>query len=601
MREQNTTNNKTNVNANTNADLSRLFQRMASALQLLGENPFKVNAHNRVARVLKDLTEDIRTIAAENPDKAVNLISDIEGIGAKSAKKIVEYLNTGRITEYDELMSRIPSGLFDILAIPGLGPKTVKLMWEQLDITTLNQLKKNLDNPALAGLPRMGKKTIENIRKAISFVEQSADRIEIGLAHPFAADLVERLRAVKGVKRVQYAGSLRRGKETIGDIDILVSCKDAKAVRDRFTTFPEVMQILAGGETKSSVRIKSDHLVIQCDLRIVPDSVYGAALMYFTGSKEHNVVLRERAIKQGKRLNEYGLFQGTDERPQDNNVKPIASKSEEEIYAALDLPCIPPELREEHLNLNNIPTNLIKLTDIKAELHAHTNQSDGKLTLDELIEEAQERGYHTIAVTDHSQSSVIANGLSPDRLRKHIENIRKANERHAGITVLAGSEVDILIDGSLDYEDDLLAQLDIVVASPHASLRQEPAVATKRLLRAIRHPLVHIIGHPTGRIILNREGLHPDINQLCQAAAESNTALEINANWKRLDLRENHVRTAIKHQTLIAIDTDAHNRNHFDNLQYGIKTARRAGLSKQSCINTWPAKKLHHWLKSKRK
>ncbi len=348
---------------------------------------------------------------------------------------------------------------------------------------------------------------------------------------------------------------------------------------------------------------------MQADLRIVPEAAYGAALMYFTGSKEHNVRLREIAIRQDMRLNEYGLYAGTEERPQDRGAEPVAAAAEEEIYAALGLPFVPPELREDSLLKSaqggrNLPLaggrRPIELEDVRAELHAHTTASDGKLQVEELARCAEGRGFHTLAITDHSKSQVIANGLDEERLLRHVDAIREADAKIPGIRLLAGSEVDVLPDGRLDYDDEVLARLDVVVASPHASLRQDPAAATARLLRAIRHPLVHILGHPTGRFVGRREGLSPDMNALFEAAAEHDTALELNANWLRLDLRDSHLRGALDRGCKIAIDTDAHRERDFDNLVYGILTARRAGLEPASCINTWPEEKLHAWLRSKR-
>jgi DNA polymerase (family 10) len=320
--------------------------------------------------------------------------------------------------------------------------------------------------------------------------------------------------------------------------------------------------------------------------------------MYFTGSKEHNVHLREIAIERDMRLNEYGLYEGTEERPQDHGAKPVAADTEEAIYEALGLSFVPPELREE--GVDRPPERLIEQGDVRAELHAHTTASDGRLSIDELARCAKERGFHTLAVTDHSKSSVIANGLDEMRLLRHVEAIREADARISGIRLLAGAEVDILPGGRLDYDDEILSQLDVVVASPHASLRQDPTTATARLLAAIRHPLVHILGHPTGRFVGRREGLSPDMNALFEAAAEHDVVLELNANWKRLDLRDSHLRGALAHGVKIAIDTDAHRATDFDNLIYGILTARRAGLEPASCINTWEAEKLHGWLASKR-
>jgi len=337
----------------------------------------------------------------------------------------------------------------------------------------------------------------------------------------------------------------------------------------------------------------------------VPAAAWGAALVYFTGSKDHNVRLREIAIKQGMHLNEYGLFPGTEARPQERGVEPLAAAEEAAIYDALGLPWVEPELREDRGRIHGPeldagPSKLIVLADVVAELHAHTTASDGKLSIAELAAVARARGFHTLAITDHSPSQPIANGLEPERLLRHVDAIREADAEIEGIRLLAGAEVDILADGRLDYDDELLERLEVVVASPHAALRQEPRVATERLLRAIRHPLVHILGHPTGRIIHRREGLSPDMGALFAAAAEHDTVLELNANWQRLDLGAGHLRGALEHGCKIAINTDAHREAHFDNLTYGILTARRAGMTAASCINTWPAEKLRAWLRTKR-
>ncbi len=584
----------------TNRELSKIFGQMAAALELLGANRFRVNAHQRVARLLKDLTEDVGATVEEDPSTAGKRLAELPGIGKGSAEKLVEYVQTGEVVEHGKLLQEVPKGLFDVLDIPGVGPKAAKLMWDQLGITSVADLKAQIDSPELAALPRLGKKSIENIKKAIAFSEKGGSRIPIGIARPLAIELRAALAAVPGVHRAEFAGSLRRGRETIGDLDFLVAAEDPERVREVFVTLPAVTQVLARGETKCSVRLEVKDVVLQADLRLVPEAAYGAALMYFTGSKEHNVRMRERAIQRQQRLNEYGLFAGTEERPQDRGEEPLAV-TEEAIYQALDLPFVAPELREDRGEMDGgVPERLIELEDIRAELHAHTVASDGSLTIDQLAAEAQRRGFHTLAVTDHSQSSVIANGLKPERLRRHIEAVREADQRIDGIRILAGSEVDILIDGSLDYDDDLLAELDVVVASPHASLRQDPATATARLLRAIRHPLVHIIGHPTGRIVNRREGLSPDMGALFAAATEHDTALELNANWHRLDLRDSHLRSALEAGCKIAIDTDAHEASNFDFLVYGILTARRAGLTPQGCINTWAADELHSWLRSKR-
>ena len=593
-----------------NKDLAGALENIALMLELLGEDRFRIAAHARAARIVADHPADLSAMDRKG-------LLAIDGIGAKVADKIVEFQETGRINERDALARRIPAGLLDILAIPGLGPKTVRLIWDRLGVTDLDGLSRAIEDGSLLALPRMGAKTVENIRASMAFLAASGERLPLGQAFPIAEDVAEMLAGVPGVLRVAIAGSARRGRETIGDIDLLVATTEPDAAAEAFTTMPGVQQVLAKGKAKSSIRLPiatkpqrwkgadevSDRAV-QIDLRVIDERHWGAGLMYFTGSKQHNVRMRERAITLGLTLNEYGLFPLDDEQtpPQSRRVEPVASRQEADIFARLELPMIPPELREDRgeLDLTETP-RLVELADIKAELHAHTTASDGALELAELVALAKSRGFHTIAVTDHSRSSVYAGGLSPERLRRQIEAIRACNEEVEDITVLAGSEVDILSDGSLDYDDDLLAELDVVVASPHAALGQDPAKATARLLRAIEHPLVHIVGHPTGRLIGRRPGLEPAMDELIAAAVEHGTALEINAHWMRLDLRDAHVRAAVDAGAVITIDCDVHELGDFDNLRYGVLTGRRGRLTPDLCVNTWSKRQLYAWLKKKRR
>lgn len=595
----------------TNEALSQCLRRMSRVMELLGEDSFKSSAHARAARAIEGLPFDIASIAE---DRAKLL--EIEGIGAKLADKIQEFCRTGRIREADDLVAQVPPGVLALLEIPGLGPKTVATLWRQGGITDTASLKKAMDDGSILKLPRMGAKTVENIRANLAFAEQSGERMPLGLALPLAERIVEHLLRVRGVSRATHAGSLRRGKETIGDIDILVAAADAGPVSAAFASMPGVEAVLVSGETKSSVRMRAGADLgrwgsagdagpagsgpsIQVDLRVLPESSWGAALMYFTGSKEHNIRMRERAVKRGFTLNDWGLFPLDEEKtaPHLRGVKPVAGATEEGIYAALGLPYLPPEIREDRgeLDLRKTP-RLLDPGDIKAELHAHTTASDGAMSIEDLARRAKERGFHTIAVTDHSRSSAVAGGLSADRLLEHVEAVRKADERIAGITILAGSEVDILADGTLDYEDKILAQLDVVVASPHAGLSQDPETATRRLIRAVRNPHVRILGHPTGRLINRRPGLSPDLPRLIEAARERGVALEINAHWLRLDLRDTHVRAAIEGGCLVAVDCDVHDPGDFDNLRYGVTTARRGWATPERCVNTWSAAKLREWL-----
>ncbi len=597
-----------------NQRLAAALEEISELLQLTGADSFRASANSRAARAIADYPGDIAAIADD-----LEALKAIPGVGAKIAAKIQEFVKTGKMKEREDLLKEAPRGLLDILRIPGVGPKTVRAMWQEKGVTSIDDLRKIIEDGAILDVSRMGAKTVENMKRALAFTESTGARTPLGVAAAIADVYVERLSAIKNVRQCAAAGSLRRGRDTIGDIDILVATKDPAPVSEAFRTMPEVTDVLAAGENKSSVRIRADlgsgggagaH-VMQVDLRVVPPDSWGAALLYFTGSKQHNIRLRERALKRNLTLNEYGLFPEDDEDtpPQSRGIKPVAGKTEEDIYEALDLPWIPPQMREDSGEIDLKPgsiggkghvPDLVSLESIRAELHAHTTASDGALSIEELAEAAKSRGFHTIAVTDHSKSQIVANGLNAERLLAHIDAVRAADSKIKGITILAGTEVDILTDGALDYDDDLLAQLDIVVASPHWTLKQDPAAATKRLLKAIKHPLVHIIGHPTGRLINRREGLTPDISALVAAAAEHHTALEVNAHWARLDLRDVHVRAATDAGALIAIDCDVHTIPDFDNLRFGVVTARRGWLPAAQCINTWPARKLHDWLRAKR-
>lgn len=591
------------------SDAIRCFEEIAAMLELLGEDKFRINAHARAARSLEGFAGPLEPLAGE-PAK----LREIPGVGPKMADKIVELHTTGMMKEHAELSERVPRGLFEVMTVPGLGPKTVKAMWESLGVTSIEALKRIIDDGSILTLPRMGEKAVEKIKASLLFMASSGERIQIGLALPLAEQLMEYMRQLGSIDAVAFAGSLRRGRDTVGDIDILVSTSDPAAAGEHFRSAPGVDAVLAAGESKSSVRMALDadggrwgsdgRRGMQVDLRIVPNESWGAALMYFTGSKEHNVRLRERALKQGCTLNEYGLYPADDDQapPHKRGVAPVAGASEEDVYRALGLPFIPPEIREDHRELSLTETpDLVQATEIRAELHAHTTESDGRLTLEQLVRAALDRGFHTIAVTDHSKSSFQARGLDVERLRAQREAIERAREQFGRqITILHGSEVDILPDGSLDFDDDTLAWLDVVVASPHASLSQDSATATARLLKAVSHPLVHVLGHPTGRVLGRRKGLEPAMEEIIAAAVEHGTALEINAHWLRLDLRDTHVRRAVEAGATIAIDCDVHSLDDFDNLRYGIATARRGWVTRKECVNTWSADELRKWLARKR-
>ena len=589
--------------ASPNRELAAVFQRMADVLEVSGANRFRVIGFANASRAIDSMTRSVEGMSKKE-------LVAVTGIGEGTADRILEFLDTGRVADHDELVAKVPAGVLDLMTIPGLGPKTVALLWKQGGVESLDDLTKKLAEPAHGGLEEikgLGKKSLEKIQHNLAFKSQADTRMRLGRALPLAEGIVQRLRAVAGVQRISHAGSLRRGRETIGDVDILVAA-DADAgdrIFDAFVALPEVDEVILRGDTKASVRLKDRGL--QVDLRIVPPAVYGAALMYFTGSKEHNVALRTRAIARGLKLSEYGLFDAGEEAGvgAGATARPQAAETEEQVYRALGLAWIPPELREDHGEIKSAEADelpqLITIDNIKADLHTHTVASDGVSTIEEMARAAAARRYHTLAITDHSKGQVQANGLSPDRLEKHIIEIREVAKRMEGtIQLLAGSEVDILADGTLDYPDSLLKELDVVVASPHAALSQEPEKATARLLRAIENPYVTILGHPTGRLVAKREGLSPDIHALCKAAAERGIAMEINANSYRLDLRDTHARVALDAGCKLAINTDAHGPGDFLQLRYGILTARRAGATAGDVVNTFSRAKLGSWLRSTR-
>lgn len=610
----------------SNAAIARRLALMAQMLDLLGEDSFRSSAHARASRAIEDWPADLHAIVRENAagDTAKARLMEIDGIGAKMADKIIEFVRTGRIAEGDELAARVPQGLLELLRVPGLGPKTVRAMWTELGIVDVASLKAKIADGSLRSLPRMGQKAVDKIAASLDLLGEADRRLHIGPASVIAESLVGLMKSIPGVADAAYAGSLRRGRETVGDIDVLVATGDpaaARAAGEAFRTMPGVTTVLAAGESKSSVRVAvardarwddgqsadaaGGGQTVQVDLRIVHPDAFGAALMYFTGSKEHNVAMRQRALSMGLTLNEYGLFpedSASTEPPQSRGVRPVAARTEQEVFAKLGLPWIPPELREGQGDVAShvAPRQIAELVDvphIRAELHAHTTASDGVLSIIELATRAKARGFHTIAVTDHSRSSTIARGLDSGRLREHIKAIHAARQQIDGITILAGSEVDILADGSLDYDDDLLAQLDIVVASPHAALSQDPATATARLLKAIQHPATRILGHPTGRLVLRRQGLEPAMDELFAAAAEHDVAMEINAHWMRLDLRDTHARRAIELGCMLAINCDVHSPGDYDNLRFGVMTARRAGAPAGRVVNTLDHDTLHKWLR----
>lgn len=587
-----------------NHDLSELFRKFAAIMEIKGESVFKAIAFSKVSRILGDMTVDIRKCHAEGK------LGEIEGIGASSQKIIREYIETGRSADFDEVAGTVPPGLIDMLGIPSLGPKTIGLLWKQRGITSTDELIKAIDEGKLEGLKGIGEKKIESIKQGIEMRSKAAERRGIAEALPIAEQLLEQLRKLKQVKQAEIAGSLRRRRETIGDVDLICALKDdAKGaeVSAAFVGLPEVQRILGQGDTKASI---VTHGGLQVDLRIVPAENFGAALVYFTGSKDHNVRIRGMAQDGGMTLNEWGLYKIVDyekapkktgEPPQ---LKPLASKTEADVYKKLGLQYVEPEMREDRGEVSlaaegKLP-KLVTLDDYCGDLHCHTTASDGTASIEQMAEAAIARGYKYLGITDHSKSQVIANGLTVERLLAHVRQIRQVSERMKQIKLLAGCEVDILADGHLDFEDGVLAELDYIVASPHIALKQDTEKATTRILRAIENRYVTIIGHPTGRLINARAGLPLDFERVFKAAADTGTALEINAGWPRLDLSDLNARAAIAAGATLSINTDAHSTDGFGDIDLGIGVARRAWATAKSVINCLDFMALRKFIAAKR-
>ena len=584
-----------------NHELSDLFHSFASIMEIRGENPFKAIAFAKVGRILKDMTVDIKAAVLEGK------LEGIQGIGESSRKIIEQYVKEGKSSDFEEVAKSVPAGLLEMLSIPGMGPKTIALLWKEREITSIDELSKAIDAGKLAGLKGMGEKKIESIKEGIAMRATASLRRGVAEVLPLAEAFVARLKELKNVHEVRYAGSLRRGRETIGDVDLLCSVKsDPQSVSDMFVSMPEVKKVLGHGSTKASVMTE---MGLQIDLRIVPVENFGAALLYFTGSKDHNIKLRGRAQDKGWTLNEWGLYEikafekAKKETGQAPQLDALASKTEECIYKKLGLEFIEPELREDRGEVDlaaekKLP-DLITIKHIRGDLHSHTTASDGAESIEAMAEAAAAKGYEYLAITDHSKGQVIANGLTAERLLKHVKEIRKHSGKH-GIKLLAGCEVDILADGRMDFEESILAELDFVVGSPHISLKQDDDKATDRLLRAIETRYVNIIGHPTGRLINSRNGLSPNFARLFKAAAANGTAMEINASWPRLDLNHVNARAAIEAGVLLSINTDAHSIEDFEQMHWGITVARRAGATKENVINCFTLAQLEKFIAKKR-
>ena len=571
----------------TNQHIAATFRLIADLLEIKGEVIYKILAYRKAADSLDNLGQNIQTIWQEGK------LTQIDGVGKAIAEKIEELLSTGSLGFLERLSAEVPPSLVDLLQVPDLGPKKVAFFWKQLGITNLAELEAAARAGKLRHLPGMGEKSESRIIAGIESLARRSTRIPIGRAWPFAQELLAFLRAVPGVQAVELGGSLRRMRAMVGDVDILAAAEDSQAVVTAFVTRSDVARILGRGETKASVEFTHG---IQAQLWVHPPAHWGTALQYATGSKDHNVRLRELALKQGLSLSEHALTR--------SDGSEIHCATEEAVYAALGIPWIPPELREDRGEVQaalagKLP-RLVEVGDIRAELHSHTTWSDGKLTILELARAALARGLKILAISDHSHSLGVVRGMTPQDVTQQRQEIQAVQtELGDSIRLLQGVEVEILADGSLDYPDEVLAGLDIVTASLHSSLRQPREKVTERLLLAIRNPHVDIIGHPTGRLLPNREGADLDMDAVLSAAQQSGVALEINAHPARLDLEDIYARRAIEMGIRLAINTDAHSQSDLELLHFGVATARRAWVEPQHVLNAWPTDRLLSWLKAR--
>lgn len=563
-----------------NARIASLLSETADLMEIAQEDGFRIRSYRNAAAVIESHPEPVLDML-QDPSKKV---TDIKGIGKGIAHVLGEIAERGSFERRDEMLTRYPPTALELLKIQGLGPKSIALLWEHYRVSTVDQLEALCKEGKLRELPRMGQKLEEKVLRSIETYRRGAGRFLLNYGDEIAARLREWLSAVAPPEKIHVAGSYRRGKETIGDLDLLVESPDALAVLDRFVSAPDVGEVLGKGKNKASARVGRPDL--QVDVRALPAESLGAALQYFTGSKEHNVALRTRAVNRKFTLNEYGLFR-------EGEDVAVAAAREEEIYHQLGLAWIPPELREntgeiEQAEGNALPV-LVDLANIRGDLHMHTQESDGRGTLEEMAEAAKTLGYEYVAITDHSKALAMANGLDEKRVLAFARLVEDLNrEGHLGIRVLAGIECDILRDGSMDLDNEALAALDIVIASVHSYMNQESAEMTARLLRAVENPYVRVMGHPTGRILLHRDPFPFDFDAVAHACAKHNVAMEINASPERLDLHASLIRAAKSRGVKFVVDTDAHLPRHLSNMKFGVKMARRGWLEKQDVLNTLP-------------
>jgi len=564
-----------------NKTIADIFTEIADILEIQGENPFRVRSYRNAARTIVDMSRSLESLVKAGED-----LEEIPGIGKSMSEKIQEILSSGKCHTLEELRSRVPPGLTELLKLEGLGPKKVKALYDELSVDSVDRLEKAAQAGRLRNLPGMGLKTEEKVLKSIEHYRAGMGRFKLSVGFQYAEALLRHLKGVPGVKRLDPAGSFRRRRETIGDLDILAICGKGCKVMDRFAGYGDVAEVLAKGDTKSSVRLKCG---LQVDLRVLEEESYGAALHYFTGSKAHNVTLRERAKEKGLKVSEYGVFRAKDE-------KRLSGAEEEDVFTAVGLPLIPPELREDRGEVQaaekgTLP-RLIDLSDVRGDLQMHTTASDGKNSILEMAQKAKDTGYAYIAITDHSKAVRVAGGMDEKQLAKHLREIEKANRQISGLRILKGVEVDILPDGTLDLKDDILRECEVVLASVHSRFNMEEGEMTRRVIKAIQNPNVKILAHPTGRLILEREPFKINLGEVIRAAVDHGVVLEINAYPDRLDLKDVDARMARDLGAKLAINTDAHSALQLELMKFGVFTARRGWIEAKDVINTLPLERL---------
>ena len=563
---------------NSNLAISQIFRNVAQILEIKGDNPFRIRAYERAAQNIEGLTENIENFVAQDR------LGDIPGIGKDLAYKIKEFIKTGRLKVYQDLKRTIPAGLLDLLNIPSVGPKTAKLLYEKLRIGNIQDLENAINKNKLQGIFGIKEKTVQNILKGIELLKKRKERMTLAQAIKVADEFVAALKKLPGARNIAIAGSLRRQKETVRDIDLLVISDAPEKIMDAFVKFPQVKEVLGKGKTKSSVRTKDD---VQVDCRVVEERSFGAALLYFSGAKNFNIKLRQIAIRKGLKINEYGVFRSN---------RFISGRTEEEIFKTLGIAYIEPELREDNGEVElaqkfKLP-RLIELKDLKGDLHVHSKWSDGANTIEEMARAAKNLGYSYIAITDHSQSLKVAGGLSIADLKKKKREVDKINKNLKGFRVLYGTEVDVRSDGKIDYKDKILREFDLVVAAIHTGFKQAKEQLTRRIISACKNKYVHIIAHPTGRLWGTREAYDIDLEEIFKVARQTNTHLEINAFPERLDLNDLNSHRAKEMGVKLAVSTDAHTTDQLQGIRLGVSVARRGWLGKNDVVNTLSAAEL---------